>query len=67
MPKDLKPNILRLKLGDIRERTSGYLVAVVLKDKGDACLLKNINDLPSECNYHDEQGVAKKARYYGGL
>jgi len=42
MPKDLKPNTLTLKRGDIRVRTRGDLTAVVWKDKRDVCLLTNL-------------------------
>jgi hypothetical protein len=60
MPKDLKPKTLRLKIGDIRERTRGDLAAVVWKDKRDVCLLTNIHDPPIEGNYRDEHGNAIK-------
>ena len=33
MPKDVRPQTLRLKRGDIRVRTRGDLTAVVWKDK----------------------------------
>ena len=56
MPKDLRPQTLRLKRGDIRVRTRGDLTAVVWKDKRDVCLLTNIHDPPTEGNYCDEQG-----------
>ena len=60
MPKDLKPETLRLKRGDIRVRTRGDLMAVVWKDKRDVCLLTNIHDPPREGNYRDEHGNAIK-------
>jgi len=60
MPKDLKPKTLRLKRGDIRERTMGDLTAVVLKDKRDVCLLTNIHDPPRKDKYRDEHGNAIK-------
>jgi hypothetical protein len=60
MPKELKPNILRLNRGDIRERTGSDLAAVVWKDKRDVCLLTNIHDHPSEGNYRNEHWDAIK-------
>jgi len=60
MPKDLKPNTLRLKRGEVRVRTRGDLTAVAWKDKRDMCLLTNIHDPPREGNYHDEHGNAIK-------
>jgi hypothetical protein len=60
MPKDLRPQTLRLKRGDIRVRTRGDLTAVVWKDKRDVRLLTNIHDPPREGNYCDEHGNAIK-------
>ena len=60
MPKDLKPQTLRLKCSDIRVRTRGDLIAVVWRDKRCMCLLSNIRDPPREGNYHDEHGSAIK-------
>jgi len=60
MPKDLKPQTLRLKHGDIRVRTRDDVTAVVWRDKRDMCLLINIHDPPREGNYHDEHRNAIK-------
>ena len=58
--KNLKPKTLRLKHGDIRERTRGDMTPVVCKNNRDVCLLTNILDPPREGNYRDEHGSAIK-------
>jgi hypothetical protein len=60
MPKDLKPQTLRLKRGDIRVRTRGDLTALVWRDKRDVYILTNIHDPPREGNLRDEHGNAIK-------
>jgi hypothetical protein len=60
MPNDLRPQTLRLKIGDIRVRTRGDLTAVVWKDKTGVRLLTNIHNPPTEGNYCDEHGNAIK-------
>jgi hypothetical protein len=60
MPKDLRPQTLRLKHGDFRVRTRGDLTAVVWKDKRDVRLQANIHDPPRESNFCDEHGNAIK-------
>ena len=60
MLSDLKPKTVRLKRGDVCVRTRDDLTAAVWRDKRYLCLLTNIHDPPSVCNYHDEHGNAKK-------
>ena len=60
MPKDLLPKTLKLKRGDLRVRTRGYMTAVAWKDKRGVCLLTNIHPPPTEGNYLDEHGNAIK-------
>lgn len=48
MPDNFRVKIQKLKLNDVRVRSSGDMTAVVCKDKCDMHMLSNIHDPPAE-------------------
>jgi hypothetical protein len=60
MPDDFRGKIQKLKLNDVRVRSSGVMTAVVCKDKCEVHMLSNIHDPPAEGNFCEESGNALK-------
>ena len=66
MPDNFRGKIQKLKLNDVRVRSSGDMTAVVCKDKCAMHMLSNIHDPPAEGNLWGDW-KCPEASHYGGL
>ena len=60
MTQDLAPKTTKLKGGDVRERTTADMMAILRWDKRDIWVLTNIHSAPAEGNFCSERGKAMK-------
>jgi len=60
MPRGFDKKTLKLEQDGICARVRGNLTAMVWKDKWDVHILTNMQRVPTEGNFYDEQGKAQK-------
>jgi len=60
MPQDLGPKKMTIKHGDLQVRTRGDLTAILLRDKCNEHMLKNIHDALADHNFCNNNRKAIK-------